>query len=70
MGPFQFKSFPKNLVQFRWLGGVLWWSSIENALKDLNPRIHALWFWANALLFEKCEGVFFQTDTRSCFDSV
>lgn len=27
-----------NLFQFRWLGGVLWWSSVENALKDLVLR--------------------------------
>lgn len=39
--------------------GFLWLSSV-NALKDLDPGIHAMWLWANALLFEKCQGVFFQ----------
>lgn len=40
--------------------GFLWLSSVENALKDLDPRIHAMWLWANALLFQKCQGVLVQ----------
>ena len=52
--------FYRNLVQFRWLGGVLWLSPVENALKDFDPGIHAMWLWANVLLFEICQGVFFQ----------
>lgn len=40
--------------------GFLWFSSVENALKDLDPGIHAMWLWANVLLFGKCQGVFFQ----------
>lgn len=40
--------------------GFLWLSSVENTLKDLGPGIHAMWLWANVLLFEKCHGVLFQ----------
>lgn len=57
---FQFQSFTEICFS---LGGwveILWLSLAKNALKDLDPRIHAVWLWANALLFEKCQGVFFQ----------
>lgn len=35
--------------------GFLWLSSVENALKDLDPGIHAMWLWANVSLFQKCQ---------------
>ena len=32
---------------------------MRNALKALNPEIHAVWLWANGLLFQKCQGGLF-----------
>ena len=36
---------PKDLVQFRWWGGVLWSNTLKNALEDLDSRVHAMWLW-------------------------
>ena len=56
-----FQCFSRSLVQFRWKGG---WGFgglclMRNALKALNPGIHAVWLWANGLLFQKCQGGLF-----------
>ena len=56
-----FQCFSRSLVQFRWRGG---WGFgglclMRNALKALNPEIHAVWLWANGLLFQKCQGGLF-----------
>ena len=56
-----FQCFSRSLVQFRWRGG---WGFgglclMRNALKALNPGIHAVWLWANGLLFQKCQGGLF-----------
>lgn len=41
-----------------WVRG-LWLAPPENALRDLVPGMRALWLWANVLLFETFQGVFF-----------
>lgn len=34
----------------------MWLSVVENALKDPDSWIHAMWLWANTLVFEKSDG--------------